>query len=159
MEGVPRKERSIHFTLSDAKTAFDIAFFRAFTSEETIEIFVMTFGRLCLEDFSDIVMACGHGYSVAGSKLLRALYEKTVTLSRFGKLEGSEMRGASRSEALNLQIICSHWRTIVVGKRSWTRMGPSRAAKQELPHPPGGVYYFATPPPANSAVLHRKFAK
>lgn len=63
------------------KAAFGIAFFRAFTSEETIDLFVMTFGRLCLEDFSEILMCCGNGYGVAGSKLLRALYEKAVTLS------------------------------------------------------------------------------
>jgi hypothetical protein len=69
-------------------TAFGIAFFRAFTSDETIDVFVMTFGRLCLEDFSEILMCCGNGYGIAGSKLLRALYEKAVTLSYINDNQG-----------------------------------------------------------------------
>jgi len=42
--------------------------------------FVYFFGRVCLEDFMEILLVCYHGYGVAASKLVRSMYEHTVTL-------------------------------------------------------------------------------
>jgi len=41
---------------------------------------VYCFGRLCVEDFMEILLVCYHGYGAAASKLLRSMYELTVTL-------------------------------------------------------------------------------
>ena len=57
-----------------------IAFQRVMPESEPIERFVMLYGRLCVEDFHEILLCCGNGYGFAALKLLRALYEKAVTL-------------------------------------------------------------------------------
>lgn len=60
--------------------AFDKAFIRDFQSQEPIDRFVMMFGRMCIEEFFEILLLCGNGYGIAASRLLRALWEKVVTL-------------------------------------------------------------------------------
>jgi len=57
-----------------------LAFERVMSESEPIERFVMLYGRLCVEDFHEILLCCGNGYGFAALKLLRALYEKAVTL-------------------------------------------------------------------------------
>jgi hypothetical protein len=57
-----------------------LAFSRIMPESEPIERFVMLYGRLCVEDFHEIMVCCGNGYGFAALKLLRALYEKAVTL-------------------------------------------------------------------------------
>jgi hypothetical protein len=57
-----------------------IAFERVMPESEPIERFVMLYGRVCVEDFHEILLCCGNGYGFAALKLLRALYEKAVTL-------------------------------------------------------------------------------
>lgn len=56
------------------------AFSRVMKESEPIERFVMLYGRLCVEDFFEIMLCCGNGYGFAALKLLRSLYEKAVTL-------------------------------------------------------------------------------
>ncbi len=65
---------------SNITEATRIAFQRVMPESEPIERFVMLFGRLCVEDFHEIMLCCGNGYGFAALKLLRALYEKAVTL-------------------------------------------------------------------------------
>jgi hypothetical protein len=60
--------------------AIEIAFNRNTAFEEPIDRFIFMFGRLCVEDFSEIAVCCGNGYGLAGQKLLRGLYERAVTL-------------------------------------------------------------------------------
>jgi hypothetical protein len=60
--------------------ATQTAFARVMEESEQIERFVMLYGRLCVEDFHEILLCCGNGYGMAAMKLLRALYEKAVTL-------------------------------------------------------------------------------
>jgi hypothetical protein len=60
--------------------AVDTAFLRILSTSEGIEIFVYQFGRLCLEDFCEVLLCCGNGYGAGALKLLRSLYEKGVTL-------------------------------------------------------------------------------
>jgi hypothetical protein len=56
------------------------AFTRVIEEPEPIERFVMLYGRLCVEDFFEIMSCCGNGYGFAALKLLRGLYERAVTL-------------------------------------------------------------------------------
>jgi hypothetical protein len=56
------------------------AFSRVMENSEPIERFVMLYGRLCVEDFFEILSCCGNGYGFAALKLLRGLYEKAATL-------------------------------------------------------------------------------
>ncbi len=60
--------------------AMEIAFDRTAPLEEPIDKFILIFGRLCIEDFSEILLCCGNGYGHAAQKLLRGLYERAVTL-------------------------------------------------------------------------------
>ena len=60
--------------------ATQTAFARVMQRSEQVERFVMLYGRLCVEDFYEIMLCCGNGYGMAATKLLRALYEKAVTL-------------------------------------------------------------------------------
>lgn len=60
--------------------AIRAAFIRVIENPEPIERFVMLYGRLCVEDFYEIMLCCGNGYGFAALKLLRGLYEKAVTL-------------------------------------------------------------------------------
>lgn len=60
--------------------ALKIAFHRDASLQEPIDKFILMFGRLCLEDFFEILLCCGNGYGHAAQKLLRGLYERAVTL-------------------------------------------------------------------------------
>jgi hypothetical protein len=62
------------------KAAFDIAFLRTAHFSEAIDKFLFMYGRLCCEDFFEILLCCGNGYGLAATKLLRGLYERGVTL-------------------------------------------------------------------------------
>jgi hypothetical protein len=58
----------------------NLTFTRVMQESELIERFVMLCGRLCVEDFFEIMLCCANGYGYGGLKLLRGLYEKAVTL-------------------------------------------------------------------------------
>ena len=60
--------------------AIDMAFTRVQTMSEAADKLVYLYGRMCAEDFMEILLVCGNGYGEAGLKLLRSLYEHTVTL-------------------------------------------------------------------------------
>jgi len=60
--------------------AFNLAFGRTMKLTEVIDKFVLMYGRVCLEDFFEILLCCGNGNGVAAQKLLRGLYERVVTL-------------------------------------------------------------------------------
>jgi len=60
--------------------ALNTAFIRTGRSMEPIDRFVFLYGRLCAEDFSEILLCCGNGYGAAAMKLVRTLYERAVTL-------------------------------------------------------------------------------
>lgn len=65
---------------SHLQEAMNIAFLRTLSSREPIERFVFGYGRLCCEDFSDVLLLCANGRGVGAFKLLRTLYEHAVTL-------------------------------------------------------------------------------
>ena len=60
--------------------AINIAFTRVQVMTDPADKFVYFFGRMCMEDFSEILLVCGNGYGAAGLKLLRSMYEHAVTL-------------------------------------------------------------------------------
>ena len=60
--------------------ALDLAFTRVQVMKASADKFVYFFGRIILEDFMEIALVCYHGYGVAASKLVRSMYEFTVTL-------------------------------------------------------------------------------
>lgn len=60
--------------------ALNLAFTRVQVMEGAVDKFVYFFGRIVIEDFMEIALVCHHGYGVAASKLVRSMYEFTVTL-------------------------------------------------------------------------------
>ena len=66
--------------MPNLERALNIAFTRVQTMNGAEDKFVYFFGRICLEDFMEILLVCYHGYGVAASKLVRSMYEHTVTL-------------------------------------------------------------------------------
>jgi hypothetical protein len=61
-------------------TAIETAFLRTAHFSEAIDKFVFMYGRLCCEDFAEVLLCCGNGYGQAAMKLVRGLYERAVTL-------------------------------------------------------------------------------
>lgn len=57
-----------------------LAFTRDAQLSEPIDKFVLMFGRVCVEDFFEILLCCGNGNGQAAQKLLRGIYERAVTL-------------------------------------------------------------------------------
>jgi hypothetical protein len=60
--------------------AIDLAFTRMQIMSGPEDKVVYIYGRMCAEDFMEILLVCGNGYGAAGMKLLRSMYEHTVTL-------------------------------------------------------------------------------
>jgi len=53
-------------------------FLRDLGSPAKVDVLVFYLGRLCVEDFAELLLVCGNGYGIAGKKLLRGLYERAV---------------------------------------------------------------------------------
>jgi Family of unknown function (DUF5677) len=66
--------------MPDLEHALNLAFTRVQVMDGPADKLVYFFGRVCLEDFMEILLVCYHGYGVAASKLVRSMYEYTVTL-------------------------------------------------------------------------------
>jgi hypothetical protein len=65
--------------LPNLRTALDIAFNRTGFTTEAIDELVFFSGRLCVEDFMEILLLSGNGYGVGAMKILRGMYERAVT--------------------------------------------------------------------------------
>ena len=61
------------------KAALDIAFIRVLEHSSLTDRTIFFCGRLCAEDFMEIMLLCGNGYGVGGLKLVRGMYERAVT--------------------------------------------------------------------------------
>jgi len=66
--------------MHNLENALNIAFKRIQITKGPEDRFVYLFGRLCVEDFMEILLICCHGYGTAASKLVRSMYEHAVTL-------------------------------------------------------------------------------
>jgi hypothetical protein len=58
--------------------AMDIAFVRQ-QAGPNIDVVILGLGRLCLEEFMEILLLCGHGYGIAATRIIRGMYERAVT--------------------------------------------------------------------------------
>jgi hypothetical protein len=47
------------------KTGFEIAFLRELTDPSSVDKAVLYLGRLCVEDFNEILVLCANGYELA----------------------------------------------------------------------------------------------
>jgi hypothetical protein len=54
-------------------------FLRTLRNPSTADSSVFYLGRICVDDFSEIVLVCGNGLEIAGKKLLRGLFERGLT--------------------------------------------------------------------------------
>ncbi len=61
------------------KTALAIAFARSAESVEPVDRMIFYLGRLCTEEFNEILVLAGNGYGIGAFKLLRGMYERSVT--------------------------------------------------------------------------------
>lgn len=67
--------------------AMDIAFVRNQTGPN-IDVVILTLGRLCLEEFMEILLLSGHGYGIAAIRSIRGMYERAVTAEYLHKNPG-----------------------------------------------------------------------
>jgi len=75
------RERNLKFieVFPRISNRMDQMFGRAFKSPNKIQQMVFTFGCVIVEDFREILLNCANGYGIAGLKLLRPMFEATVT--------------------------------------------------------------------------------
>jgi hypothetical protein len=57
-----------------------VAFNRDAQLSEPLDKFILMYGRVCVEDFLEVLLCSGNGCGHAAQKLLRGLYERAVTL-------------------------------------------------------------------------------
>ena len=60
--------------------AFHVAFARSVEASELIERVVFVMGKVCTEDFLEIIVLAANGLGIGAQKLLRGLYERAVTM-------------------------------------------------------------------------------
>jgi hypothetical protein len=65
-------------------TAIDTAFLRDLMTPQGNDVFYFALGRVCVEDFWELLLLAGNGYGIGAHKMLRALYERAVTLLYLG---------------------------------------------------------------------------
>jgi Family of unknown function (DUF5677) len=61
------------------KEAMNVAFVRQGATSEPVDRVVFFSGRLCTEDFMEILLLCGNGYGIGALKIVRGMYERCVT--------------------------------------------------------------------------------
>jgi hypothetical protein len=62
------------------RTALHTAFLRDLMRPQANDKFYFALGRVCVEDFWELLLLAGNGYGIGAYKMLRALYERAVTL-------------------------------------------------------------------------------
>lgn len=61
------------------RQATNIAFAREGTTPKAVDRVIFFVGRLCVEDFNEILLMCANGYGVGAMKIVRGMYERAVT--------------------------------------------------------------------------------
>jgi hypothetical protein len=89
--------------------ALDMAFVREFKTNKLADLTVYFLGRLCIEDFMELLCLSANGYGVGALKLLRGLYERAVTAAYLAKNPDAtdlflDFRFISRHKALQAFI-------------------------------------------------------
>jgi len=93
--GLPEEQKAFAETHADflkvlpkLQATIDRVFFRTSISRGPADGVVYQLGRLCAEDFNEILLLCGNGYGIGGLKLLRGFYERVVTMAYISKNVG-----------------------------------------------------------------------
>jgi hypothetical protein len=60
-------------------------FVRQVQTRNSADRVIFCLGRICTEDFMEILLLCGNGYGIGGMELLRGLYERAVTIGYIAK--------------------------------------------------------------------------
>jgi hypothetical protein len=66
--------------LNNLTEAMSTAFVRDLPPCDGWDKFIFSMGRVCIEDFWEMALLAGNGYGIGALKLLRPLYERTITL-------------------------------------------------------------------------------
>ena len=61
--------------------ALNMAFIREMKTSDPIDRVVLTMGKLCAEEFFELMLLAANGYGFGAIKLLRSLYEHAVTMT------------------------------------------------------------------------------
>lgn len=78
------RHESLLNRLPQIKTAIDVVIFKALRSELNDKVlYFLT--RIVFEDFSEILILCANGLSTGGMKILRGMFERTVTAPYLAK--------------------------------------------------------------------------
>lgn len=72
------------------RQAVALAFARTFKSANAIDPVVFYLGRVCADDFQEILLLCGNANGIAATKLLRGMFERLVT-ARYLHLNPSDV--------------------------------------------------------------------
>jgi hypothetical protein len=91
------------------KRALDMAFIREFTTTTPADRAIHFLGRLCIEDFMELLCLAANGYGIGAMKLLRGLYERVVTAAYLAKNPDEadlflDFRFVSRHKALQAYV-------------------------------------------------------
>lgn len=73
-----RRNRPFLERIDVLKAAINLAFTRAVKSDKPVDFVVFYSGRVCAEDFLEILILCTNGYGIGAMKLLRGMYERVV---------------------------------------------------------------------------------
>jgi hypothetical protein len=74
-----KRHRTFLERFPNLERAFRIAFNREGHAAEPVDRVVFFSGRLCVEDFMEVLLLCGNGYGIGALKILRGMYERAVT--------------------------------------------------------------------------------
>lgn len=74
-----KRHRSFFDRFPNFQQALDAVFVRQFSNSNPTDRVVFNLGRLCAEDFMEILVLAGNGYGIGALKILRGMYERAVT--------------------------------------------------------------------------------
>lgn len=78
-ERFARKHKQFISEFNTLNKSFKLVFGRVAQTRTARDRIVFHLGSLCVEEFKEILLLCGNAYGIGGAKLLRSLYERTVT--------------------------------------------------------------------------------
>jgi len=116
------------------ESALETTFIRTTTLSEPIDKFVLQYGRLCVEDFFEILLNCANGYGIAGQKLLRGLYERAVTLAYLDKYPEELDAFIDFQKVQDYKVVRSIEDTIAKGTISENTVADVKARRDEVMH-------------------------
>src|SRR6185437_9268064 len=78
-------------------------------AESSTDQTILAIGLACLKEFEEIVLLSGNGYGSGANKLLRALYERVITLSYLAKHRDKVQQFVDYSDV--------HWHKLLIEAR------------------------------------------